>query len=86
MSAEYSKFQSSSWSAIDVRQPMVPILSKNGPDMVQKRRHFLDMFVNHFDSLLNSRALADLKVKLDRTWSKHGPNMALTWAHKVDKQ
>ena len=79
MLSEYSKFQSSTWTGIDSRPPMVPTWSQNGPERVLKSRHSLHMFVKPYSlSLQSFRALAGLEVKLDQTRFQHGPNMALT--------
>ena len=60
---------------------MVPTWSKNGPDMVQKNRNFIEMGLRPFRfSVENFFVLAGLEVKLGQAWSLHGPHMALIWS------
>ena len=48
--------------------------SQNGPDMVPKNRHSIEMVLRPFGfSVENFSALAGLEVKLGQTWSQHGP-------------
>ena len=52
---------------------MVPIWSKHGPDMFQKSRHSIDMFLRpYLTSLENFIALAGSEVKLGNVWSQYG--------------
>ena len=60
---------------------MVQTQSKQGPDMVPKSRHSIEMVLRPFGfSVEHFSALAGLEVKLSQTWSPHGPNMALIWS------
>ena len=51
--------------------------SHHDPDMVPENRHSKEIILgSSWVSLENLRIL----VKLDQTWSKHGPNMVQTWS------
>ena len=55
--------------------------SQNGPDMVPKNRHSIEMGLRSCrSSVENFSDIAGMEVQLGQTWSPLGPNMGLIWS------
>ena len=61
------------------------MINKHGPAIIQNSGHSIfKLLITYRLGLKNVLTVASLEIKLGQTGSQLGPNIALTWHHKVD--